>query len=599
MRILHLSDLHVVASNTLTLVDNFNKKLIDLPFKLQVHPATETGRDLLLQHIKHRHAEQFDAIVVTGDLTGLGDDASMVLAGEYLQKLSVVALKKNTPLKNVIIIPGNHDVLELTLTAFIDAVEKKVGNGVSFLFRLLGGDVSKIVSHLKGLLAELRPAGAFALGSDEVDSFRDYIRASFNMKLSTFTTPELLGPTSLKISGRAFDRQPVQVRFSLINTLTFLPFLFSAGTISELDAANLVHDLDRTEDSVAIALTHQGLLALPKLFHSGGSSSHDIALIFEHSLASLVNGYNLARVLQTNRVEVHLHGHEHHHTASSFDFELSKPGALFSFGAPTAGQIEGAEFGFNMLQFEAADVVKVQSHLYNNMKAAFEPATPQFVKLRDHAPERLTRIARGELYRIFYSSTEHLMASKMSQEAYTSACDDLFDNSSNSLLYFGVRLKSVRRAIIKCLYDGDKDRQNRFKKRLKLGVNFLVTASTSLYDAKGAGEEEMKEEWRDFFKEVGENLSMNAEELSRRIQVRTTVAPLSHAGIVEYSKRGATGARFHRALVQTVMFQRMLDSELYFEVRENVTNGFLSYYAGTVFNLWNRKSEKLDLTKLD
>lgn len=600
MRILHLSDLHVVSDETLAFVRKFNERLAGLPFKLEIHAASRNGRDLLLQHVRRTYAQQFDAIVVTGDLTGLGDDSSMVLAGEFLEELSSAALKREASKKNVIVLPGNHDVLELTLTAFVDAVRSRAGAGINFLFRLFGGDAARIVDHFEYLLKQLRPNGAFPLGNAEVDNFRDYIRASFNVKLSNFTVPELRGPTSYLLSGYAVNGQPVDVRFHLINTLTFLPLLFSAGTISEEDAASLAFDLARDDNSVAVALTHQGLLALPYLFQSGGTGSRDVALIFEHSLASLINGYNLVRLLQARHVELHLHGHEHHNTASSFDFELSKPGALFSFGAPAGGRIGNTPFGFNVIQFEAANIVKVQPHLFQPTTTLFEPSQAQFVKLQDQVPTRQTRIARGELHRIFYEFSNDSIAFRSSQEAYAEACDELFEQSSHSLLYFGVRLQNVRRVITRCFLNGTRTRQDLFRARLKRGVDFLVTASTSLYADKGGGgkaadDKEMRREWRSFLEMVAAKLNVDIQEVNKLLRVRTTLAPLSHAGIVEYSETQDAHVKYHRALVQTVMFQRLVDDELYFEVRENITSGFLSYYAGTALNLWRLNSTKLDL----
>lgn len=599
MQILHLSDLHIVTPETLKLIASFNRSLGDLPFRLEVHPSSENGRQLLSDHLRKQYAKGFDAIVVTGDLTGLGDDPSLSLASDYLEQLALLTLK-DPCLKNVLVIPGNHDVLEHTLTAFVGTTEQHLGLGANLLLRFFGGHFSSISRELKRFLSALRPAGAFALNAEDIEKMRDYLLAGFNTRLYKFTVAEIGQPTSFVIAGHAQDGRPLKLRFSLINTLTFMPLLFSSGMITEIQAAQLVHSLQHADGGLDVALTHQGLLPLPKAFQTGLTGPNDIAGIFEHSFASLINGYNLARVLQSKNVELHIHGHEHHHTASSFDFELDKAGALFSFGSAASGQMEaGAEFGFSVLRFDTPTIAKLEPYLYRSAKAAFEAEKPHYVKFGDLVSERITRIARSELHRIFY--TEPVTRSTMSKDSYIRACDDLFENSPHCLLYFGVQLRSVRRAITKILYEGAGPRRERIKKRIERGVSFLITESTELYPSKTHHDIKnnyvvVAREWSNFLDEVAELLATDRSVIGELIQIKTTSAPLSYGGIIEYSLEGEQ-IRFHKALVQTIMFQQLVDSELYFEVRDNVTSGFLNYFAGTAFNLWKRQSKPIKFAR--
>lgn len=600
MRILHLSDLHVVAKETSDLVNVFNAEMAGQPFKLQVHPAHADGRKILAETLELRsQTSPFDAVVVTGDLTGFGDDKSMAIAAEYLKHIADTVLIEKGNYKKIVVLPGNHDVLEYTTTAFLQTVENEIGTAKSFLFRFFGSDIGRLSSGLKKLLKGLRPEGSFPIGPDQVVDFGKYLKATFNFRFNDFTIPELDGSTSFDITGQAADGQEVDVCIVLINTLTFLPILFSSGMLSEVDAAMLSLRLSRARNSATIALTHQGLLPLPTSFLRGlrHPEERDIAIIFEHSFASLINGSNLARVLQNNNVELHLHGHEHYHTSSGFDFELNKPGALYSFGTAAGGQIDGADFGFQVVRFETPDVVQVESHEFVKVRATFDQSDSQIIMLGDVVPERSTRIARNELYRVFYNTkVENLRNAEMSIDDFKRACDDLFETSDKKLLYFGVQLRKARVAIQRCLHNGTPEKKRLYKERLLMGVNFLITQSTHLYpgrDRAGGTDEHILADWAPFFSEVAQALDIDEVEVQKIICVKRTTVPLAHGGIIEYSEPTPGHFVYNRALIQTVRFQDAFDSDIYFEVREHVTAGLLNYYAGTAISLWRENSKSV------
>lgn len=596
MKFLHISDLHVIGDTTEALLREANHGLHDLDLKIRVDAGSAHGRELLLQTIFRRHKNAFDAILVTGDLTGCGDDQSLEIASAFLKDLARVGLREPN-LKRVYVIPGNHDVLEWTLRAFLQHVTKMRTKW--WFIRLWPGTIgqaARVAEALDGILAQLRPDGPPPPAAGTIADFSAYLESGFNIRFSDFTVADASEAKIYDLKGQSSDGRDVSVALSLVSTVTLTPFLFAQGMVPEPDALKLNLTLAmRDRAATTIALTHQGFFPLPTGFVSGLAKpqKRDYSLVFEHSFASLINGYNLARIFQSNDVELHFHGHEHVHRAATFDFEMAKPGVLSSFGTAASGQIEGTDCGYTVIEFKTPHVVGVQPFEFDSGTAEFEPKDVYHVRVGDVLPGgRLTRLGRGELHKIFYQCDDpaKIGDAAMSRQDFNKECRRLFRSSHRKLLYFGVRLKSARRMILEVLDGGSPEEVARCTERLFEGVNFLVTTSTSMYPAVRQPADDVAEGWKAFINEVAERLGKSAAVMRKHLVVRETDAPLAHSGLVEYSDT-PRGPLFHRGLIQTNRFEQTADNELFFEVRENVTSAFLKYYAGTALQLWMRGNE--------
>jgi hypothetical protein len=551
VKILHLSDLHFVATETRDCLTRASDAFSEVDIELSADSVAAEGQDLLLTCLIERYGGQLDAILVTGDLTGVGDDASLSLASSFLRTLAEHTIRSNLPdadrLRRVFVLPGNHDVLLWSLYALSRAIRKgppllRLAGRLPFVWP------AKFLTRFQSLLTDLGLADRMTLGSNRVEDFRRFLESGFNVRLADFSVSARPGIDTVLLDGEAKDGQPVRVQIAMISTVTLTPYLFSAGMVGEADAAELSLTLERAErtKAITIAATHQGFMPTLPLFISGESES------------------------------------------ACLDFELGKEGALYTFGAAAGGRISG-DFGYTLLSFRDRDLLDVSQFSYDARTASFEETNRHPLGLGNQAP-RLTRISRNEVHEIFYDDSTHESLGRdqlMDRSEFESSCRELFRTSSNELLYFGLGLRQVRTDILSRLTSPKKVDRDACVARLLMGVRFLLSSTSELFGSGPFSLDAVAKKWEDFLTSVVRHTSLDEVEVRKFLQVRVTTTPLSSSGLAEYKVDALGNRSFMRALVRTNDFAPRTNSHVYLDVRPSVTSGLVQHFAGTAVQRWD------------
>ena len=615
MKILHISDFHIVSKDTLQHAIRFQEKLKSMGIDFPLTISSGSGQSHFLEYLKTYASGAFDAIVFSGDATSLGDKASLAEAKSFLVKIEEISLKRDAPKTNCVAIPGNHDVLDLGIRALLKQFDEQTGLLGAFLLKFIkGGKVEEFRNALREFLDKI---GSPQSEGDADTSFRTLLRSRFMQHFDPYTSfpigDELLSRT---IDGKTTGGDNIRVNIFPLNTVPTRPHFVNMGMVTDehlvniVNRANLMKQSTDSREVVNFSVSHHGLMAL-SAESVAASDGADINLtsFLEHAISSQINGFKLGKALQSAGYDAHLHGHEHQNSLIRYDFDVESYGSIYSSGVDAAYDSNVHEFAFSIIELPNPFCMAIKAFRYEKVNSRFRWTQSDVVFDPPKSPKS-TELAKKEIREFYYTKGSVDDEAVVSKDRFAAACDDLLLRSQKDIFVFGVRLDTLREKLLritglpefttKCeLLTG------RLKNR---GIDILIVKpmreekSYVLYDDKAVTSdlEKLKDEWGFFFRQLARNTNMSEDTIRTQFRIRFTNTPLTHAGTCESVRPSGDlklPPRFSRALIQTIKIVRAYDSEVFLDLSYRTNNGLLRYFAGSAWNLWREAGDsKQELT---
>lgn len=607
MKLLHITGTHVISEDTLAHVSELNQSLSTSGVQITVPPNGEyelaSLTDALESSPRERHT--YDCIVVSGDLTSFGDRSSLDSAAALLDQLRKCALKPETK-SNVIAIPGYRDV---TLYSLLRLIEAK--NEGFYIRQALSGNSDL---SLKENTIELISKFASGLGAGEKTDVKNYLETIFKRTLEKrdiVCSCELSSKISL---GIAPSSEGLTVNLISLNTLpyAFRPDFNYDVLRAEVKNAALRRS-DNPVDTLNIAATYQGIcghLMEPSLLDSAGSINLPNAI--EQALSRPLTGGILGRIIQEAGIDIHLHGRSSFNTITRIDFELGEHGSIVSAGSPPLNPTNSREErGYNVIEVHDLYSATIDARSYRRGAHRFWSEKSVLPLERNKiSPE--TTFAVSEIRKIFVTkgpATAELAGSIFPDiGAFVETCDQLLLKSTMNVFVFGVRLERLRKKLRHLARVETAALRNRIVDGNGLKLLIVAPLSESSWPYQKEREElnttirsdisyldayigMMEKRWRDCIEQLSVDLAAHPEEIAKKLDIRATSTPISHAGHVEY--RAAND--FKRALIHAIQVVDSYDTEVFLELSRRTSKGLLEYYAGSAYNLFDDSTHVLDL----
>lgn len=364
----HISDLHLcceAAENPLTAdLRAFSARLRKVLSKVpgnhgpDIHVAD--GAVLKALHDAIQEVDP-DVIVISGDLTTFGDEASFQRFVDWCRTLQ--ARKGGQRTREFLVVPGNHDAL-------LDHFSRLWREKWSDLPWWARVQVRQLVRYaLRPLRAHLNLEST----DDDLKLLKAYSTAIPNG--SFLHTREL----RLKVAD-GFDLQ-----LTGFNTVSGDAKWLNAGTARDSDWAPLTKEPDAGAAFIRVAVAHHSPIAA----RSGS----------EDALASALNampeGHQFLANLQRFGVDLLLHGHHHEFWCLKVDCDHQQAGHAFAVACPASSSATSG--GFNLFKIANPHAVELQHFKYEKERG-FVGESSRVLPLERHRPEDSTTLsARYEL----------------------------------------------------------------------------------------------------------------------------------------------------------------------------------------------------------
>lgn len=602
MKILHISDLHIVSGDTLAHALEFQKSLKKIGIDFPLSVSTIEDRNRLLAYLQTNHTEdasRFDAIIFSGDATSIGDTSSMKEAKVFITQIAEMVLPANQHSK-CFVIPGNHDALAYGIKALLDQFNSKAGYAGGFLMKAVGLVMDKVekADIFKAALEKFLGQLNISTIDRNDETFRNLVRQEFMTIFDPYTCYPIGDKTILKpIDGECANGDKVRLNICTLNTSATHPIFVNMGTVADEHLVNIVNHEDLMKEVpdghevVNFAVSHHGLMALSSdTVVASATSGINLTAFLEHAITSQLNGFKLGQALQRAGYDIHLHGHEHQTTLIRYDFDVDHYGSIYSSGVKAAF---GSDISFSVIELPSPHCMTIENFSYSG--AAFTSTKSDVVFDHLKSPKN-SELAKAEIRQFYYMDTEDVGPSaNVSKDSFMAACDKLLLESEKGMFVFGVSLDTLRNHMLE-ISDAHEytEKAKRLRTRINLGIDVLIVKPNEgdrayeVYDEKTiiAELEELRNNWAGFFEELGSNMAMAPEILKKKIRVSHTTAPLGHAGNCEYVDTGNRGMpRFSKALIQTVRISAAYDTDVYLELDNRTNKGLLRHFAGSAWNL--------------
>lgn len=604
MKILHLSDFHIVSDQTLHHANILKQKLEDIGIAFPLSVSEAVDRTRLLEHLKNSERSAYDAIVFSGDATSLGDTSSMQEAKDFLARVQEICLKTNEK-HNCVAIPGNHDVLAYGMRALLGQLEAEIGLVGNFLLPFIGGGN---IAKLKTALQEyLEAVAAPEFDPNATAGFRDIFRSEFTRVFDPYSCFPIGDDVICRsIDGLCPNGDPLRLNIFPVNTVPTHPHFVNMGMVTDEHLGNIRNSEPIIQNSpdgrrlVNLAVSHHGMMALSsETVADTGDGKVNLVTFLEHAISSQINGFKLGKALQSAGYDVHIHGHEHQNTVIRYDFDVENYGSIYSSGVAAAYGSDAHPISFASIELPSPFCMSVSTFAYSRSSSSFSPNRSDIVFDRYKATKS-TELAKKEVSAFFFSSDGVEPYPEVNKEKFGTASDELLINSKQGILIFGVNLESMRDKMLKTTRaPALREKGDLLKKRiLDYGIHILVVMpkhgerTYEIYDEKDVTDdlEKLRGQWDDFFKELARNTSIDTPKLKSRFDIRYTNTPLSHAGTCEFIINGGSELeqpKFSRALIQTIKIVRAYDTNVFMELDYRTDTGLLGYFAGSAWNLWD------------
>ncbi len=603
MKILHISDLHIVSDDTLAHALEFQKSLKNIGIDFPLSVSTIEDRNRLLAYLQTNHTEdasRFDAIVFSGDATSIGDTSSMKEAKAFITQIAEMVLPANQHSK-CIVIPGNHDALAYGIKALLDQFNSKAGPAGGFLMKAVGFVTDKVekANRFKAALETLLGQLKISEVDQDEEIFRNLVRQEFMTIFSPYTCYPIGDETILKhIDGECANGDKVRLNICTLNTSATHPIFVNMGTVADehlvniVNHENLMKEAPEDREVVNFAVSHHGLMALSSdSVVASGTSEINLTAFLEHAITSQLNGFKLGQALQRAGYDIHLHGHEHQTTLIRYDFDVDHYGSIYSSGVKAAF---GSDISFSVIELPSPHCMTIENFSYSG--TAFTSTKSDVVFDHLKSPKN-TELAKAEI-REFYYPTDNVRPNVEGDDRnFMSACNKLLLESTKGIFIFGASLEKLREYMLKItrLHEYEAEGEQ-LKNRLGgKGIDILIVKPNAgdqiskLYTEKRliSDVDDLEKVWTNFVIELNKNMRLDEDLVRKNIRVHYTNTPLGHAGHCEYigEINGGMSPKFTKALIQTIKIVEAYDTEVYLELDNRTNNGLLRYFAGSAWNL--------------
>ena len=383
IRIAHISDLHICDPKLETPLKELAKEFKQVTgIEIDLHFANAFVQDALSKFI---HYNDPDVIVVSGDLTTFGDPKSFNLAKEFLEGLA----RRSSEPRKVVIVPGNHDVLEYQLAALRGKLinflgNKKPKNLISGIFYR----ASRYIIEMK--LSNL--ISAFGRISDSTNG--RYDDTDYETMLSEFSKISSYSAIDSKKITVARKGDNFAIDIHPFGSVCADPVWMNLGRLRAEQLSSFYDDIKNEDDQsskIHIAVIH----------HNPIASSHTVDSPFVNAYNSMPDGPEFLRIMQKNGVDIVLHGHQHTESAMLFDYDLKSVGHAYCIGSPSSTDPKAG--GCNIIQISDDYHALVRRFEFKE-RSFFEDESKNIeILFEKQRPDFETNSARFELKR--YVST--------------------------------------------------------------------------------------------------------------------------------------------------------------------------------------------------
>lgn len=331
LRIAHISDLHLfdesksprIGDLTAALGEAFLKYFTGI--RIEAHAHDEEKKSALVAAL---HQIRPDVIVVTGDVTNIGDASSFDLSQQYLEQLRSLSTRRT-----LIVIPGNHD----TLVERFNAI-----SGSKSLFDRVSLRISRRVASV------VEDAGAYP--EQGADLLKNYGKFARNLNLWPID-PAV--PVEVECDWGV-------IRFFLFNSVNDTDDLLMAnrGRIGPTQLRSLASGSRRTP-AVRIALLHHHPICSPNVRASSAERFYDW----------MEDGPMFLRRLNEHRFQLVLHGHQHDPFQCQINYNRDAGDGIqiLAAGSALSGSDPNAhKSSFNVIELISPFHAKLRIHEYRD-----------------------------------------------------------------------------------------------------------------------------------------------------------------------------------------------------------------------------------------
>jgi 3',5'-cyclic AMP phosphodiesterase CpdA len=426
MKIVHISDIHACAEDNKGLVGDLVEITGSAGLKLDIH---YWDKGLFTKLIRQLNRLDPDVVCITGDLTTFGDKKSFDELGIELEYLKE---RKDGAKRPIIVVPGNHDQLELSvakLGAYRNKISKPEEIGVKFLAKLKGKntDVIKNIDDLLGRL-ESGPKGELK------DNWNRFV-----------------GDFKHLCNGEKFicnkKEDGVSVAFFPFDSTCNDPLWMNLGEVCDKQYDEFGRSIEAYKDAdIKISLLHHSLLSVP--------DTHSISNPIAYGYNSFLDAGKFGLIMQQNGIDIVLHGHEHRNTTYSLDFHPEEAGAV-AVSAVRPACLKKRDSSFDVIEVKSRSCVTKVSYHYNTAKG-FVPGDLMYIPIdRFAVRDESTLLARLELQ-------EFSDKKDRAEDDFSRECDSQLKDSEHNILTVGVSLTEFTRdRVLDVLKESIENTENR------------------------------------------------------------------------------------------------------------------------------------------
>lgn len=318
-----------------------------------------------------------DVIVVSGDLTTFGDDASFAQFAAWCEPL--LTRQGGHRNRKFLVVPGNHDALQDHFTCLY----RKIVPELPFTLRWAARKYIKLLEPLTSHLGHHWKSGQHLANFETLLARNSWLTAN-------------------TIVAEIPDCPHVRVRLIPFLTTSTDPLWMNLAETRAHEWARLQNEVrvpPMPGSDIKIVITHHNPIAAP----SGRDGR------FAHAYNGMPEGTFFLAELQKAGVDLLMHGHQHEYSLVKFDYDLGSAGHAFALGSDRSSCPDNG--GFNFITVKDPNQVYLQRYRYSK-PAGFRPdAATTFIPLERHRPnDAETLSARYELKQYLYPSGDELDA---------------------------------------------------------------------------------------------------------------------------------------------------------------------------------------------
>lgn len=333
MKLLHISDLHICSRETQPFVERFRGAVRGrASCDLDIHTADPVVLEALRRLIACMDP---DILIVSGDITTLGDSASFTEAATWI----TAQLNRPGEARHCLVVPGNHDLLlgQLLGLATKRRMPWYLWIPATFYFH----DAIGVVKEL---------------GKKERKDLMEHPLANFL---------EFARTAGLSQETRALDLgESSKVQLYPFWSISTDPVWMNLGTARDAERDRMMHEIERRPPE------GEGWLRIVVMHHNPIASSHGVETEMTNAYNSMPAGPQFMSQLQSAGVDVLLHGHQHKTARLLYDFDFQEAGHAYAIGCASSTARNGS---CNLIEVSDVNHATVMCYRFDEQNARFTP----------------------------------------------------------------------------------------------------------------------------------------------------------------------------------------------------------------------------------